>query len=442
MIRINHPSGTAGIDADPTDHIGAYLARGTWYEHDLLRDAQQRVHGPGLAIDVGAHVGGHSVWFALAMGLDVIAIEPNPASYARLANTVAANPAANVRTIPAAAGATPGNATLIPPSVGNSGTARIDVDGGPIPVLTLDSLDLTDVKLMKIDVEGMAPEVLEGAQRLLEEQSPIIYAEGDRAAIAAMLPPGYRWFGQYARTPTHGFIRDRRPMRLSAAIMAHPTREPEVTELQAALDRPVPVAWDPNPTPSPDPARRWVTGRQAWELHDPEADWHLVLQDDAVVCPDLLAGLEHALTELGPEGLVSAYSGAGRPDQKSVHRALGQAERRGYSWLSTWSLNWGVAIIAPVATIPDMLDWCSQPARSKRNYDLRIGQYYRDIQGWRTWYTHPSLVDHRDDIASLIGHGAGRIAHTMHTGSALDIDWSRHGGLTVTVPAEARRRHA
>ena len=118
----------------------------------------------------------------------------------------------------------------------------------------------------------MAPEVLEGAQRLLEEQSPIIYAEGDRAAIARALPPGYRWFGQYARTPTHGFIRDRRPMRLSAAIMAHPTRETEVTELQAALDRPVPVAWDPNPTPSPDPARRWVTGRQAWDLHDPEAD--------------------------------------------------------------------------------------------------------------------------------------------------------------------------
>src|SRR5690625_1702857 len=104
MIRINHPSGTAGIDADPTDHIGAHYARGTWYEHALLRDAQQRVHGPGLAIDVGAHIGGHTMWFALAMGLDVIAIEPNPSSYARLTNTVAANSTANVQTIPAAAG--------------------------------------------------------------------------------------------------------------------------------------------------------------------------------------------------------------------------------------------------------------------------------------------------------------------------------------------------
>jgi len=54
---------------------------------------------------------------------------------------------------------------------------------------------------------------------------------------------------------------------------------------------------------------------------------------------------------------------------------------------------------------------------------MRIGQYYRDIIGWRTWYTHPSLADHRD-TGSLVGHGQGgnRRAHTHHPGSALDID--------------------
>ena len=439
MLTVDYPGGTAHIDADPTDHIGKHYAKGRWYERDLLDDARARVHGPGLAVDVGAHIGGHSTWFALACGLNVVALEPNPATFEQLSRTVAANPAAQIRTIAAAASDRPGWATIIPPAPGNTGTTRINPGSGTVPVTTLDSLDLHDVKLLKVDVEGMAPEVLAGAQRLLAEQSPIVYAEGDRAAIIRMLPPGYRCFGQYARTPTYGFIRDRRPMRLSAAIMAHPARDAHVTELQAALDRPVPVAWDSNPVPSADPERRWATGRAAWEAHDPDADWHMVIQDDALVAPDLLAGLERALTELGPEGLVSAYTGAGRAHQGAVKRALYHAGRLGHSWLSTWSLNWGVAIIAPTHTIGGMLEWCS--ARPGRNYDLRIGQYYRDIQGWRTWHPYPSLVDHRDDVDSLIGHGAGRIAHRMHSGSALDIDWSRHDGLSITVPASARRTH-
>src|SRR5690606_32431577 len=261
-----------------------------------------RVHGPGLAVDVGAYIGGHSLWFALACGLDVIALEPNPDTYQRLTRTIDANPG-NIRAIQAAAGAHPGTASIAVTRRGNTGATRLAIGDGPIQVITLDSLNLTDVRLLKIDVEGMTADVIAGAARLIEEQSPVIYAEGDQDQIASMLPAGYRCVGQLCHTPTFVFVREERPpLRLSAAIMAHPIRKEQVKELQAMLDRPVPVAWGPNPEPSPDPQRRWATRRAAWELHDPTADWHLVIQDDAIVCQDFLAGLEAALTELGPEG--------------------------------------------------------------------------------------------------------------------------------------------
>lgn len=221
-------------------------------------------------------------------------------------------------------------------------------------------------------------------------------------------------------------------MRLSAAIMAHPARRPEAESVQAALDRPVEIVYDTVPEPSRDPRQRWRTGRRAWEAHASDADWHLVLQDDAVPCRDLLAGLEAALAVVGPDGLVSAYTGTGRPDQQHVKRALAHAAATGHSWMPTRSLCWGVAILAPVPTIPDMLAWCSARPRQQLNYDMRIGRYYRDVMKWRTWYTVPSLVDHRD-TASLVGHGSGgdRVAHQWHPGSALDIDWTRTppGGL-------------
>ena len=230
-------------------------------------------------------------------------------------------------------------------------------------------------------------------------------------------------------------------MKLSAAIMAHPVRREPAEQVQASLDRHVPIIYDENPVPSADKMQRWKVGRRAWEAHDPTADWHLVLQDDVLVSQNLLAGLEVALQQIGPEGLVSAYTGTGRPDQLNVRRALTNAQRHGHHWMTTKSLNWGPAIIAPVHTIPHMLDWCeqrvinNQPPRS--NYDHAIGVYYRDERHWRTWHTVPSLVQ-TGDLPSLLGHDTGppRVAHRFHDGDALAIDWTRTppGGLTPRHP--------
>lgn len=225
-------------------------------------------------------------------------------------------------------------------------------------------------------------------------------------------------------------------MKLSATIMAHRVRQAWAEELQASLDRPVPIQYDPNPVPSSDREQRWKNGRACWESADSDADWHMVIQDDAIAAPDLLSGLEKALEVLGTEGLVSAYTGTGRPDQQNVRRAMKHALDKGHSWMATRSLCWGVAIILPVKTIPGMLAWCEEEGRNgKVNYDALLGTYYRDVLKWRTWYTVPSLVDHRDE-ESLVGHGGvRRKAHRLAEGSALDIDWTRTppGGLKIQI---------
>ncbi len=221
-------------------------------------------------------------------------------------------------------------------------------------------------------------------------------------------------------------------MKLSTVIMAHPARKVEAEELREALDRDVPVQYDPVAEPSRDPMQRWRNGRAAFEQIDPSSDWAMIIQDDAVVCKDLIAGLESALDALGPDGIVSPYTGRGRPDQANVRRAFKCAKDKGHSWMCTKSLCWGVAIVVPTHTIPDMLKWCSHSSKSKQAYDFRIGVYYRDVMKWRTWYTMPSLVDHRDED-SLVGNDGGppRIAHEFSQGSALDIDWTQvpPGGL-------------
>jgi hypothetical protein len=218
-------------------------------------------------------------------------------------------------------------------------------------------------------------------------------------------------------------------VKLSVSIMAHRQRQAEAEELQGWLGGDTLIAWDPNPKTSADPRQRWVTGRAAWEMYDPHADYHMVIQDDAIPAQDLVKGLEQALDVLGPEGLVAPYSGTGKPHQGHMKRNIAHADAMGHAWWSTKSLCWGVAIVAPVRTIDRMLHWCSLGPRVMLNYDMRIGMYYRDVLKWRTWYTNPSLVEHRDGV-SLVGHGTtvegGRKAHNfLADGSALDVDWTR-----------------
>ena len=218
--------------------------------------------------------------------------------------------------------------------------------------------------------------------------------------------------------------------KISVSIMAHPSRRDNVELLRYRLGGEVPVAWASNAKPSAHPPQRWATGKRAWQLHDKDADWHVVIQDDAIVCEDFREAMSRALAHRGNAGVVSAYTGTGRPRQMRVRYKLARAEADGSSWWSTTEpLYWGVAVALPVSVIPKMVHWCSNSARRMYNYDTRIGEYAR-LRDWRTWYTVPSLVDHLDE-GSLVGHGPdrndkSRRAHNyVGDSSALAIDWSR-----------------
>lgn len=217
-------------------------------------------------------------------------------------------------------------------------------------------------------------------------------------------------------------------MKVSAAIMAHPDREDYVTELREHLGESVPVAWDLEGPPNNDTEKRWRNGVRAWESYDPEADWHVVIQDDALVAPDLLWGLEKALDHVPRQSVVSLYSGTKRPSSARWDALAIRAEQEGATWIVAPSLLWGVAIALPTDTIPDMIPWCSR--RGGQPYDLRIGKYYSHM-GYSAYFTWPSLADHRDG-PSLVHHGVkGRNARKFANHSVLSIDW---GGPVIYDP--------
>lgn len=203
--------------------------------------------------------------------------------------------------------------------------------------------------------------------------------------------------------------------------MAHPDRADLVVEMLSTLDRPVPVHYDPEGPPSGDGNRVWRVARAGWQLADPRSDFHLLIQDDALVVPDLLAGLERALDSVPANAVVSPYLGKGGATPARWHSMAAEADRRGASWVVSSKLMWGVGIILPTAAIPDMITHADRLERVPD--DMRVA-------GWASrrhaeiWYTWPSLVDHRPVPSITKHHAKNRTAERLHQGSALDLDWT------------------
>ena len=164
-----------------------------------LLETRRRFFGDGaVAIDCGANIGAHTIEWAIAMTGwgSVISIEAQERIYYALAGNIALNNCFNAIAMHAAVSSesgvmkmpTPnyltassfGSLELRPSATTEFIGQAIDYsDDKMVPVqrITLDSLQLSRVDLIKIDIEGMEMEALEGARTLIEKNRPILLIE-------------------------------------------------------------------------------------------------------------------------------------------------------------------------------------------------------------------------------------------------------------------------
>jgi FkbM family methyltransferase len=204
-----------------SDHLlGVMRQLGTFYEHDVLeriRDRLGAARRTGAAVDAGAFIGTHAVFFARMCDLaPVLAFEPNPATFPVLVENVSVNGASDaVVCLNAGVGSASGAGEIIPGGHQNQGMTRIAVcaaAAGAVPMTTIDvqasSRSLGDLALIKIDVEGAELDVLDGAREVIAAHRPVLCieihtAENVRAALRRLRPQRYWIVDCLGYSPTY-----------------------------------------------------------------------------------------------------------------------------------------------------------------------------------------------------------------------------------------------
>lgn len=163
------------------DWIKKRLYEGQIWEKHVLDLIHNFAKPDTIALDIGAHIGIHTVTLSHCMGDKglVIAFEPQKKIYNELCMNLNLNSCQNVIPIYAAVGEKEGIAYL--------GKEDLDSEGGryisskdliePVFMIFLDQLELKNVSFIKIDVENYEGEVLEGAYKMIMTNRPVILIE-------------------------------------------------------------------------------------------------------------------------------------------------------------------------------------------------------------------------------------------------------------------------
>lgn len=181
IATVNGIAGVGYYLIDILDCIKANLKAGNPWEAHIENYIKTYARSGSTVIDVGAHIGTHTLTMSRCVGNrgNVVAFEPQPKSFRELFVNMGMNGASNIRFFWGAAGESEKEIEIPPINASNEGATGIGYGdtGKFVKLISIDSLHLTNVSLIKIDVEGTEDMVLAGARQTILSYKPVLLVE-------------------------------------------------------------------------------------------------------------------------------------------------------------------------------------------------------------------------------------------------------------------------
>lgn len=162
-------------------HISKWVEQSRRLDHDeySLGLVLPHIDLGDWVVDAGAFIGDHTIAYLRAVGPEgkVYAFEPNPAAYSCLYHNCPEAISFN-------AGLSDREAFLTYNGSENAGAGHIGHGEGVTHVFTLDSLNLRRCDFLKLDIEGLEFDALQGAKNTILEHRPVMWVEVNESALA------------------------------------------------------------------------------------------------------------------------------------------------------------------------------------------------------------------------------------------------------------------
>ena len=182
---------------------------------------------------------------------------------------------------------------------------------------------------------------------------------------------------------------------IAIGIVAHHSREGRAYKLADFVEANV-VAMDTGgfgAGKNHEACYEWVA-----DLNEP---WSVIMEDDAVPVTSFRQQLDQVL-RASPTPITSLYLGRSRPPHWQP--SIAQVINRDVHFLVGTELLHHVAVAIRTPLIPSMLDHVRADTKYQRRklpIDEAIGRWARSVSV-KVGYARPSIVDHRDDIPTVI----------------------------------------
>lgn len=164
---------------DVPDGIKWHLKKGIYWESNIGRLIRENTRPGSIALDIGAHIGIHTITMSRKVGSrgGVFAFEPQNKMHFELINNLKLNNCKNVSVVKKALGDEHKSVQLNARNPENEGGTAIGSGGDVVEQITLDSLNLNNVSLIKMDVERYELHVFKGAIETIKRNKPVIIFE-------------------------------------------------------------------------------------------------------------------------------------------------------------------------------------------------------------------------------------------------------------------------
>lgn len=190
-------------------HIEGGMANGNFYEQKMLDWIEANVEHGRTYLDIGAYIGNHSVFFALYCADYVHAFEP--VFTKQLIKNIRLNGLEDkINAIGFGLGSEAGKMGYVDRSGGHNPAATSLIDGDDVLIERLDDFidDFSDVRVIKLDVEGMELDVLKGGRETIEKFRPHCFVEAvenKKGVDRWFAEIGYKQKEKFNATPTYRY---------------------------------------------------------------------------------------------------------------------------------------------------------------------------------------------------------------------------------------------